>query len=215
MFKIEKKLDLKIAVPFENTTLSESENSDENNNDILKEIEQLQLELNELKNTNSQLQNQIREVKSGYQTEIDMLQNTIQAEIDANVEMRNINSENVSQLLIEIEKLKKNIVDLKNSKIELNRRNDALNKAKKRGKRKNDHLQHSLEDMKEKLKETERKFQVSSNVFEQLDKCASEVPKEFFTATSKRAGGGHNRSYHPALKKFALTLHLCSPKAYR
>ena len=48
-----------------------------------------------------------------------------------------------------------------------------------------------------------------------LLKCASEVPLHLFESTVKHARGKRDKIYHPAIRKFALSLHLCSAKAYR
>ena len=82
-------------------------------------------------------------------------------------------------------------------------------------KRKQINMESSMTEMLKTIKSLEKKFSLHRTDIDRLQNCVSEVPKELFSATAKRAEGGRVRAYHPALRKFAMTLHLCSPKAYR
>ena len=82
-------------------------------------------------------------------------------------------------------------------------------------KRKQINMESSMIEMIKTIKSLENKFSLCRTDIDKLQDCASQVPKELFSATVKRAEGGRVRTYHPALRKFAMTLHLCSPKAYR
>ena len=83
-------------------------------------------------------------------------------------------------------------------------------------KRKNNMLQSKLSDFQTKVKDLHKRYELSYSLVESLHNCTSEVPKEIFELTSKRARGiSMKKDYHPAIRKFALTLHLCSATAYR
>ena len=82
-------------------------------------------------------------------------------------------------------------------------------------KRKRKEEENSLITMKNKLKELEQKFYFSEDIIRSLENCVSEVPKLIFEKMMKRAKRRDERKYHPALQRFALSLHLCSHKAYR
>ena len=101
----------------------------------------------------------------------------------------------------EIEKLKKEIETLKNSQTTLTTENKRLYNQSYYFKRKGINLNCSLKDMKEKLKEVQEKFDLSSSLVDNLQLCVSDVPKELFESTAKRAAGGRVRSYHPELEK--------------
>ena len=77
-------------------------------------------------------------------------------------------------------------------------------------------LENSLSEFKEKVNQLEKDFNISHNVSALLNKCASEVPAQLFTSTAKKvAGAAREKQYHPAIRKFSLTLQLASTKAYR
>ena len=94
-------------------------------------------------------------------------------------------------------------------------KNDKHRKQKNYLKRKQINMESSMTEMMKKIKTLEKKFSLGKTDIETLQDCVSQVPMELFSATAKRAEGGRVRTYHPALRKFAMTLHLCSPKAYR
>ena len=101
----------------------------------------------------------------------------------------------------EIKRLKEKIQQLKNSNKYL--------------KRKQNVMQKSFDDFKNKVNELQRKYEISHVQVESLMKCACEVPSQLFEQTAKRAREIRPKEYHPSIRKFALTLHLCSVKAYR
>ena len=82
-------------------------------------------------------------------------------------------------------------------------------------KRKCKSLDQTVKEFKEEVVKIQNEFNISQNVTTVLEKCASEVPAELFKSTAKRARGGRDKQYHPAIRKFALTLQLASSKAYR
>ena len=99
--------------------------------------------------------------------------------------------------------------------LELVQENNRLKQQNYYLKRKSDKLTNDVADLKVKVDELSSKFQLSQMSVLKLTQCASEVPQHLFKATMKRVCGEQDREYHPALKKFALSLHLCSSKAYR
>ena len=82
-------------------------------------------------------------------------------------------------------------------------------------KRKSDKLANAVTDLRDKIADMTKKFDLSESSILTLNECASEVPRHLFEATVKRVRGQRDKSYHHALRKFALSLHLCSSKAYR
>lgn len=124
-------------------------------------------------------------------------------------------SQQDNHLASEIGKLKRNIEILENENKKLKCENTKVTNSNYYFKRKSINLRCSLAELKDKMHEMKTKFDLSSSLMDKLSKCASEVPKELFESAAKRAAGGRVRSYHPALRKFALSLHLCSAKAYR
>ena len=121
----------------------------------------------------------------------------------------------ISELTIQNERLTAQNEKLIFENIQLTQRKDFYRKSSSYLKRKRINMECSLQEFKRELKDLKSKFDISTSQINNLTSCASEVPKELFEATAKRAVGGRDRSYHPALRKFAVSLHLCSPKAYR
>ena len=67
----------------------------------------------------------------------------------------------------------------------------------------------------QKLQSFQTKFGLSDTVTASLHVCISEVPLHLYEGAAKRVQGKREKEFHPAIKRFALTLHLCSAKAYR
>ena len=108
----------------------------------------------------------------------------------------------IEQVLEENEHLKRTVKQLQQSNYYL--------------KLKNVIMKSSLADFKDKVKSLHKRFELSHSLVESLTQCTSEVPKELFELTGKRARGFKRpKEYHPAIKRFALTLQMCSTKAYR
>ena len=107
-----------------------------------------------------------------------------------------------------LSELNTEISRLQTENVQLKRANYTL-------KRKYQLLKATYADFKEKVKNLHKRYELSHSLVESLSKCASEVPKELFELTCKRARASRPKEYHPAIKKFSLTLHLCSAKAYR
>ena len=82
-------------------------------------------------------------------------------------------------------------------------------------KRKNGDLLTSVSELKCRVEELTKDLGLTKNISEVLNKCTSEVPAQLFELTAKRARGVQVKQYHPAIRKFALTLQLASSKAYR
>lgn len=83
-------------------------------------------------------------------------------------------------------------------------------------KRKNNELGDKLKELKTTVNNLTKQFDISKNNIELLKSCTSELPYQLFESTAKRARGiVRDKEYHPAIRKFALTLELCSAKAYR
>ena len=107
------------------------------------------------------------------------------------------------------EKLKELVEKLSSENKKLYQSNQYLKRA-------NAKLKESLTDFKAKVESLKSDFNISHNVATVLSKCASEVPAQLFESTAKRVCGANRiREYHPAIRKFALTLQLASSKAYR
>ena len=115
----------------------------------------------------------------------------------------------------EICELKKQNANLQRLNDQLLSKNTKLTQQTYYLKRKSDSLQYTLSDLKQKLSELQTQFDLSSRIIDDLNNCASEVPRHLFESTAKRARGERSKSFHPAIRKFALSLHLCSAKAYR
>ena len=106
-----------------------------------------------------------------------------------------------AQLLKEVESLKSDNMKVKKSRSYL--------------KRKNANLVTSVSELKSRVQELTNDLGLTKNISEVLKKCTSEVPAQMFEMTVKRACGVQVQQYHPAIRKFALTLQLASSKAYR
>ena len=81
-----------------------------------------------------------------------------------------------------------------------------------RGKRK---LEEKIHDLESVLIACKKQCNVSDESLEVLKRAASEVPRELLTRAVKKIKCSYTPNYSPVLKKFALTLHLHSPAAYR
>ena len=108
----------------------------------------------------------------------------------------------------------------KNSRLEkhnesLESSNTKLTKKCKGLKRKLTSIQKHFDDLQRELDNMKLKYNMPDNVSETLNQCADELPRELFLSTYKKAKGITVRDYHPAVRKFSMTLHLYSAKAYR
>ena len=112
-------------------------------------------------------------------------------------------------------KLISSIEKLKKENLRLKKQNKRLRSEATYYKRKFESTQSLLEELSEKLKGKSSKFGLSKEALKMLEKCASEVPKQLFEATANKVSGSGVRMYDTAIKKFSLSLHLCSNKAYR
>ena len=121
----------------------------------------------------------------------------------------------IYELTTQNERLKAENEKLVFKNIQLTQRKEKYRKSSSYLKGKQINMKCSLQEFKRELKEIKSKFDLSTTQIDNLSLCASEVLKELFEATAKRAVGGRDRSNHPALRKFAVSLHLCSAKAYR
>ena len=135
-----------------------------------------------------------------------------QQPVDHGGDTLDISANTESDATLQIEELKRQLQAMKNLKI---KSENNLRVKNFRLKRKCDNLNSTIGDLNIKLDLLHKKFEIESSFVEKLKNCVSEVPNEIFQATVKRIEGGRVRSYHPALKKFALSLHSCSAKAYR
>ena len=111
---------------------------------------------------------------------------------------------------------------LKQTNNSLARINLKLRKSNERLKNHNYFLKrkcHELADkvtyLNQKLQSLQTKFELSDRVTASLHECISEVPLHLYEGAAKRVQGKREKEFHPAIKRFALTLHLCSAKAYR
>ena len=125
-------------------------------------------------------------------------------------------------LLLEIQRLKRENEQLKVQNSELVNENKSLKVDYSKLVSENHHLKrkhlvvnHRLVNLSKQLKEVKLKYDISSTMMETLNKCVNEVPKKLLEGTAKRVSGTKEKAYHPVIKKFALSLHLCSSKAYR
>ena len=116
-------------------------------------------------------------------------------------------SEN-DQLKIEIAKLKRKNQELLSSNISLRNTNIRL-------KRKCTSLSENSGELQKKLNDLLSNCDITNNLAESLKKCASEIPLQLVESAAKRISGKRLKSYPPQLRKFALSLQLCSSKAYR
>jgi len=83
-------------------------------------------------------------------------------------------------------------------------------------KRKNMELGEKVQELKAKLEKVTNEYNLLKNNSELLKQCLSEVPYQLFESTTKSIKGiNRDRVYHPAIRKFALALQLCSSKAYK
>ena len=98
---------------------------------------------------------------------------------------------------------------------ELDSRNKQLISANYYLKRKNAVLTEKVRDLQKRVKDLQSKFDLSDNLVEDLKNCVSDVPLHLLEGTAKRVHMKRDKCFHPSIKRFALTLHLCSSKAYR
>ena len=76
-------------------------------------------------------------------------------------------------------------------------------------------LENKIQDMESVLSACKTKCNISDESLEVLKRAASEVPRELLARAVKKIKCSYTPNYSPVIKKFALTLHLYSPAAYR
>ena len=76
-------------------------------------------------------------------------------------------------------------------------------------------LEGKIQDLETVLFSCKEKYNISDESLDVLKRAASEVPSELLTRAVKKIKCSYTPNYSPVLKKFALTLHLHSPAAYR
>ena len=83
-------------------------------------------------------------------------------------------------------------------------------------------LEEKVERLEETITNLKEKFSIPDETLIILQSAASKVPEQLFNRTVKKIkfsetepGTSYERTYHPALRSFALTLHLFSAQAYR
>ena len=77
-------------------------------------------------------------------------------------------------------------------------------------------LREDVASLKNTLQEIQKKHNIPDDVFKNLEQLSSQIPLEFLKKTVKNAKKSVSKqAYHPALRQFAMTLHLYSPKSYR
>lgn len=135
--------------------------------------------------------------------------------IPSPTESSEVKSDVNQDLYNQIAKLKKENELLLKKNIDIKQKCEKYKKSSFYYKRKSINMECSLCELKTELKSLQAKFDLSTTQITTLNLCASEVPRELFESTAKRMTGTRDRSYHPALRKLAVSLHLCSPKAYR
>ena len=118
-------------------------------------------------------------------------------------------------LLKELELLKAENSRIKDTNISLQKDNHNLRCKNNYLKRKLEHVKIDLCDLKRELDTLKSKYDLSDKSVEKLKECASELPLKLFQTTVKRISGKRVHQFDPVMKKFALSLHLCSSKAYR
>ena len=83
-------------------------------------------------------------------------------------------------------------------------------------------LEEKVERLEETITNLKEKFSIPDETLIILQSAASKVQEQLFNRTVKKIkfsetepGTSYERTYHPALRSFALTLHLFSAQAYR
>ena len=96
-------------------------------------------------------------------------------------------------------------------------RSECLKKKLQKSNASNRHLQQKFNDLLQVVAELKTRKLVGVQGLEVLSEAASQVPLELFHRLQKKLTQGipPSEKYPPVLKKFALTLHFHSPKAYR
>ena len=78
-------------------------------------------------------------------------------------------------------------------------------------------LEKTVKDLQDTLKTACQKYSIQESTMELLMASASQTPVEIFQKIGKKRKSSvksNTESYHPALRTFALTLHLYSAQAY-
>ena len=122
--------------------------------------------------------------------------------------------EKIDDLVNKNVELNQKLIDLTKKVKELESEKEKISQAKHYLNRKSDSLSVTVKDLKSSLDNVKERYDIDSDVIESLKKCASDVPQHLFKSISKRARGKRDKEFHPSIKKFALSLHLCSSKAY-
>jgi septal ring factor EnvC (AmiA/AmiB activator) len=80
-----------------------------------------------------------------------------------------------------------------------------------------DSLKSEMKSLVSVITELQTELKLSNEALAVLSNCASAVPKELLLRTAKKMKyeGKLLEEFHPAIREFAMTLHLYSAKAYR
>ena len=76
-------------------------------------------------------------------------------------------------------------------------------------------LQQLVDNQKQLIEEIKKQYGITGEISDMLSNAADSIPADFFKSYCKRIHGSREREYSPQIRKFALTLQLCSLKAYR
>ena len=82
-------------------------------------------------------------------------------------------------------------------------------------KRKSSDLQELVNNQKKLIDKITEQFCIGGEMSELLNKSVDSLPGDFFKSYCKRICGAQEKQYSGPVRKFALTLQLCSNKAYR
>ena len=113
------------------------------------------------------------------------------------------------------EELEAEILRLKKVNSDLMRKKNTLVSSVWYYKRKAENLQELVNNQKQLICKLKEQFGITGDVGEMLSKASTSLPADFFKSFCKRICGSQEHEYSPEVRKFALTLQLCSLKAYR
>ena len=230
-----KRLNLHLAVPKSedivvdhtysapSTSIEDASQTDvlKNHQDTMLELEEARKQISCLKSTNQSLEcanktlirtnNYLKSTNNYLKSANETLNSTNKSLREENESLK---SSNVG-LQQENQALKVTNDSMNTVNLEIRGKNLKLSQSCYYLKRKRLDEQSKMAELSSTLQDIQSKFALSSSMMELLSECSSEVPKHMFESTTKRMANTHDPAYHPALKKFALSLHLCSSKAYR
>ena len=113
------------------------------------------------------------------------------------------------------EELEAEILRLKKVNNDLMIKKDNLESKVRYYKRKAGNLQELVNNQKQLICKLKEQFGITGDVGEMLSQTSNRLPADFFKSFCKRICGSQEHEYSPEVRKFALTLQLCSLKAYR